>query len=53
MGDALSMCLLELNEFEAKDFAKLATVAIEDEDYPMNFMIQDTNLLMQIQLSIR
>ena len=27
---------------EAKDFAKLATVAIEEEDYPMNFMIQDT-----------
>ena len=27
---------------EAKDFAKLATVAIEEEDYPVNFMIQDT-----------
>ena len=27
---------------EAEEFAKLASVAIEDEDYPMNFMIQDS-----------
>ena len=27
---------------EAEEFAKLALVSIEDEDYPMNFMIQDS-----------
>ena len=27
---------------EAEDFSKLALTAIEDEDYPMNFMIQDS-----------